>query len=302
MPKLSVLVIAFNGPRLLERCLNSLAAQTVQQDVEVLVVGAFDAVTSEAPPLALRFPRAQWLRVPPGSTVPQMRYLGMVRSQGDIVALLEDDCVAPPTWYEELLNAHRAPWLAIGGAVEPGAYAKALDWGVYFCEYSAFMQPVPDGAASALPGTNVSYKRTLLTGLLKQMADTAPAGFYEAFVHQTLRQTGVRLEANPALVVYNANSWSLKKVMADRFHHGRGFAALRVVDRPAWRRLPFLALAVVLPLLQVARLTSRALSRGRHRERFAQAFPAIVLLSTSWAVGEFMGYLLGPGASLDRWC
>jgi hypothetical protein len=295
-PVLSVVVVAFNTTALLERCLDSLERQTVRDGVEILVARPWDA---PAPPNAVtaRFRRARWVRDPGAQTVPQLRGLGIAESRGTIVALLEDDCVAPETWCAALLDAHRGACVAVGGAVEPGDYAALLDWAMYFLEYVRFMQPLPSSASEGLPGTNVSYKR----GAVLPHLQADGIGFYEVFVHAALLQAGLPVKLDPALVVYNVNSWKVARAVRSRFHHGRGFAAVRVGGRPLARRLPFLAIAAVLPVVQIARTAREVVSRRRRLGRLAAALPWIVVLSVSWSLGEFAGYLMGPGGSLAQW-
>jgi hypothetical protein len=302
-PALSVVVVSFNGASLLEQCLMALERQTVRDGIEILVVEARGGHQGGTGDLQRRFPRMRWVSDPQGQTVPQLRNLGIARSRGEVVAFLEDDCVAPETWCHSLLNAHRVPCAAVGGAVEPGHFGRVFDWAMYFFEYARFMQPVPAGDARALPGTNVSYKRAALAGLAQEGIEASGAGdgFYEAFVHRALRQRGHQLRLDPTLVVCNVNSWAPREVLISRFHHGRGFAAMRVAKQPLGARIPFLGIAVLLPLIQTTRIMKEVITRRRYVWRAGLALPWIILLAASWSLGEFAGYLAGPGESLSRW-
>ena len=303
---LSVVVVSFSSPALLKRCLASLERQTIQEGVEVLVVRRREDEPFARQDLERRFGHVHWVHAPNGSNVPQMRRLGMIHSRGKIIALLEDDCAPTQTWQLELIKSHETTSAAIGGAVEPSRYTKALDWAVYLLEYGRFMQPLPAGEVQALPGTNVSYKRSAIMPFLGDdqpvEEDLSRRGFYEVFVHQELQKSGQVLRADPQLEVYNANSWDYSQVLGRSFHHGRGFAGMRVAGRKLWGRLPFLGLAACLPLLQVFRLLARVIERRRYALRSARVLPWIILISISWSLGEFVGYLRGPGNSLQKWC
>lgn len=305
VPKLSVVVVSFNGPALLDCCLSALEGQAVRHQAELLVVRRREDDREGYEALEGRFRHVRWVSAPVGSNVPQMRRQGMVCSRGEIIALLEDDCVATDTWCGELLKAHRGGEAAVGGAIEASQYAKRLDWALYFCEYGRFMRPLRQGDAEALPGTNVSYKRTEIRQLLGDNGshndDVAADGFYEVLAHQTLRRAGRALKADPDLVVHNVNSWTYSASLKSRFHHGRGFAGMRVTGLPRWRQLAFLGLAVFLPIIQVGRIVTQMITKRRHAWSLGLALPWIVLLSMSWSLGEFVGYLLGPGKSLRLW-
>ena len=297
-PRLSAVVVAFTGGPVLEQCLAALHAQTGAGPIEIVVV--FDA---EGPcalavaPARIRYSAVRWVAAPPGTTVPRMRSLGIRNTNGKIVALLEGDCAVEPGWAAAAVAAHETDDVAIGGAVEPGPYAKSLDWAVYFCEYGRFMLPLRPRAnlALALASNNVTYKR----GPVLEAADD-PGGFYDIAAHTTWQDAGWPMRTDGALVVRNLNSWSLPHVTSVPYHHGRAFAAQRFPDRPG-RRGIYGLLAISLPAVKTGRVIIDTLVRGRLTGRLIQALPWIVVFMTSWSFGEMVGYLGGPGHSAARW-
>lgn len=292
--RLSVIVVSFSRLATLERCLSALVAEVRSVQAEVLVVRRSDDVD----PLRSRFPAVRWIPARPDETVPRMRSLGLESSGGDPVALLEDDCVVAEGWCAALLSAHQGSSAAVGGPIEPGNYRRARDWGVFFCEYGRFMSPLT-GEVAVLPGNNISYKRSALEKLAADVRN--PNGFYETFANARLRQSGEVLRAAPRMIVHNANSWSREWLTTLPYHHGRGYGGLRVAGRSAAVRFGFAAFAVVLPAVQVGRITREIARRGRHLGRLVCALPWILLFATSWSVGEGVGYLFGPGRSLQHW-
>lgn len=295
---LSVVVAAFNRPEILARCLAALAPQAVPGAVEVLVAGRADDQAAAA--AVARVPGCRWLPSPPGSTIPALRAAGIAAARGEVVALLEDDCVVPAGWCDAIVAAHAAApaVTAIGGAIEPDAYPTGLDWGVYFCEYVRFMAPF-HGPVAALPGNNASYKRQRL---LAAWAPTdAEPGFYDVFVHWRLQQAGEALLADARLAVVNVNRWGGRNVTAVPYHHGRAFAGMRARGRPPWLRPLWAMVALALPLLQTARHLREVLRRGRRVGRFLGALPWVLAFTASWGAGEFVGALAGPGDSASRW-
>lgn len=298
IPKLSVIIVSFNDPMLLKCCLTSLIQQISSDKIEILVIRDWHTHPDESESLQDQFNHLVWVNASQGATVPQMRYIGILYTRGELVALLEDDCVVSPNWCSTVISVHESPYTAIGGAIEPGAYKKGLDWGVYFCEYARFMQPF-QGEVQVLPGNNVSYKRAALEPFLQDKSATA--GFYDVFIHQSFQQSGQTLRAEPNLAVKNVNAWTLSHLFNVPFHHGRGFAGMRFADQPAWKRWLFAVIAPLLPLLQLIRIARHVFTRQRYRLRLIRTLPEIFMFSTSWAIGEWIGYVLGPGKSLEQW-
>lgn len=291
--ELSVIVVSFNGRDLLCQCLSALENQTDADAVEVVVVTAPEA---DRAGLDQKFSWARWAEAPFDANVPAMRRVGIDVSRGSTIAVLEDDCVPSDTWCACLIAAHRAGHQVVGGAVDPGDYNSRLDWAAYFSEYGRFMGPVSGDHVDALPGTNVSYDRDCLQPTL-----VAPGGFYEAFANEKLRAKGIALHADPKLVVRNYHRWGARSAIRSRFHHGRGYASMRVTGQPRWKTLPFLGLAALLPLVQVGRIVRTTAEKKRNRMQLALSLPWMALLSISWSAGEFLGYLRGPGNSLEQW-
>ncbi|HEY9677480.1 MAG TPA: glycosyltransferase [Drouetiella sp.] len=297
-PALSVIVVSFSQPSVLRQCLASFASQTMRNDVQILVVRDWNTRgDAEESSLKSEFRDFVWIDAPAGTTVPAMRKLAFTKCSGTLVGFTEDDCVVEPDWCAKVVDAHKSENVAIGGSVEPGDYARSLDWAVFFCEYARFMRPFA-GAVPALPGNNITYKASDLKKLLDS---DGSGGVYEVFVNGELQKSGETLKADPSFSVRNINSWNLTNLTDVPFHHGRGFAAMRLASKPLVQRLPFLGIAMVLPAVQITRIGRQIVSKGRHVEKFIQCLPHVGLFCVSWSIGEFVGYLMGPGTSLKEW-
>lgn len=297
-PPLSVVVASLSDGSILYRCLDGLLADAGRTDIEVLVArdvartDGFDRADA-----ARRFPRVRWIDAPPGCTVPRLRTLGIAACRGDAVALLEDDCLVQAGWCRAAMSVTGSPHLALGGAVEPGPYTRALDWGVYFCEYARFMLPVPEIESPPLPGNNAVYKRSALS----QLPAAATDGFQEVFVQAEWRRAGLTTGASDGLVVRNINTWPVRQVTAVPFHHARAYAARRFQHRPLAVRIPIAIMTLGLPALKTFRLVSETARRGRLLGQLFRALPWVLAFTTSWSIGEAIGCVLGPGSSGAQW-
>lgn len=289
----SVIVIGYAPADLLERCLGVLRAQHADHpDAEVLVVAHPSHQGTSFAPVRERFPDVRWLDASPEHNVARMRGLGIARSRGDVVALLEGDCMPAPGWLRRVSELR--PVAAVGGAIEPGTFVRGVDWAAYFCEFAQFMAPLPATVAQ-LPGTNVVYRRAALPAAERLEAE----GMFETFLNATLGADA--LSSDSSLLVRHERRWRRGAAIATRFHHGRVFAALRVRGAPLARRVSFVPLALALPVVLAARVFREVIGRRRYVRQALRSAPWIAGLSIAWAAGELAGYVAGAGSSLDKW-
>jgi glycosyltransferase involved in cell wall biosynthesis len=292
-PRVAVIVIGYSPPELLARCLAELRAQMAERnEAEMVVVAHASHQGCSFENVRSQFSEFTWVQASDALNVARLRGLGMAHSTAPVVAFLEGDCIPGPGWLARLRDVD--PVGALGGAIEPHDFRRALDWAAYFCEFGKFMAPLPS-SPTQLPGTNVVYRRAALPDARRLAMD----GLFETFLNASLGREA--LAADATLIVRHERTWRAWSALATRFHHGRVFAALRVRGLSVAQRAPYLALALLLPAVLVARVLGQPLRRGRYVTRALAAMPWIAVLSASWAIGELAGYAAGPGESLERW-
>lgn len=295
---LSIVIAASNDVPSLRRCLESLRAQAIAENAEVIVVSNYlpgDAVSMNA-----NFPFATFVGLPAETTVPQLRSRGIAESRGAIVALLEDHGWADPRWCAEIKAAHRLPYAAVGGAVENAEDSHLLDWAVYFYDYGKYMTPNKEGPAATLPGNNVSYKRTALDKVRASFSNDHE-GFYETFIHEELKRQGQTLYLAPAAIIFHQKRYGARQMLSQFYHHARAYAGKRGETYALLKRIAMTLGSLLLPVLLTTRIAARTCRKGRHQQALWLSLPCIFLLMTSWAGGEFAGYLLGVGDSARHW-
>src|SRR5713226_10777479 len=294
-PKISVVIASVNGPNCTDECLEALEKQTLKGQAEVIVVDCCGDGVAQL--IRQKYPQTRLIRFAERKTIPELRAIGMKNARGDIIVITEDHCLAEPHWYERMLAAHQEHYGAIGGAVENDVSIKrVVDWAVYFCEYSKYLNPVPAGEVADIPGNNTSYRREFLDYL----GGALETGLWENFLNAKLQEHGVKLFSDPSIVVYHRKCFGFRYFLSQRYHYARSFAGMRTKGASLWRRLVFAAFSPLLPALLIGRIGWRVLTKRRHLGRFFQALPFLAVFTLSWAVGEFVGYLFGAGESLMK--
>jgi hypothetical protein len=291
-PELTVVIASVNGWHVLKPTLDALDALPERDRLEVVVVETVGGETRER--LHADHPSVVVIeseRLP----IPRLRYRGVQRARGNLVAILEDHARVDRGWASALFQAHRGPWGAVGGPVENGK-GGVVNWAVYFCEYAPYMAPVSEGEAADLPGNNIAYKRPHLL----RHARVLDEGKWESWLNDRLRADGVPTASTNAMVVAHIKPFRLGYFLIQRFHFARSYAGMRRVDQSWAKRLVYGLGSVALPALLTARVARTVLAKRRRLGTFLAVSPLVVLFLTVGAVGEMVGYLVGPGGSLDR--
>lgn len=292
-PSLSVVIASVNGWSVLGPTLRALDEQPERDRMEVIVVDAVGGATRER--LRDHEPPVTLIAADDRPAIPRLRYRGVQAARGPIVAILEDHGAVAHDWAGAVLEALDGPWGAVGGVVENGQ-AGLLNWAAYFCEYTSYMGPVIEGAARDLPGNNIAYRRSELLRHARVLDD----GKWESWINERLHADGVPIASTNRIVVHHIKPFRLVDFLVQRFHFSRSFAGMRRPDQTPMQRLIYGLGSLALPAILLARIARTALGKRRHLGHFAACLPLLALFLTVGALGEMIGYLIGPGRSLER--
>jgi hypothetical protein len=227
-------------------------------------------------------------------TVPRLRRLGVEQARGEIVAIIEEHCLAREDWIASLAAAFAPGYAAAGGPIFDYSYRRLRDWVTYFIEYNSYMPPWPDGDTSVLNGANLAYRRDVLTANL----DLLDHGYWEASLHPKLLSEGGRFRSVPGAVVYHRGPFDYFYYLRQRYLFSRAFAGARRSSLSAIQRLAYLVAAPVVPLLLFARIGQRVWEKKQRVGPFVAASPLIFPALVVYVFGEWMGYAFGPGRAL----
>ena len=220
----SVIVMTFNRPIALGRCLASLASQSLDsRDFEVLVLDVSDEpangiVAGFGGRLDIVHRRA------PNLGVASNRNAGAAMARGPVLVFLDDDCVASPDWLRTLVEAVERDALTMAGCrtIHPRPDSAPAAAGQVITEaVDAFFNP-PEKPARFLPGLNfaISRDRYLALG-----GCDAAFGFLAAedrdLVDRWLRSGGC-LRICPGASVIHEHRSSLRGFVRQYFNYGRG--------------------------------------------------------------------------------
>jgi len=288
---LSIVIATHNVAAVIAHALDALCAQPGIERSEIVVA---DSSRDETPEIVRTFSGVRLLHFDEPLTLPELRGRGIALTRGQIIAIVDPFAIVAPDWRAAVLAAHeRCPHPVIGGAVdlhEP-ARRSLIAWALYVNEYGMFMPPVNGGAATIVPGCNVSYKR----GALFDGETPRYPVFWKTFVNWELEAAGSPLWLAPEILVRLWKPIPFGSFLSSRFDHGRCFAGMRGSRWSLSRRWFRAGTAVALPLLLLWRSSGVYWAKGRHRGQLVATLPLQAMLFGVWALGE-----AGTGRSCRR--
>jgi hypothetical protein len=298
-PTLTIVAIIIDGGPYLRDFLRAVFAMTDPPPLEVIV--PYDASVADTKLLASEFPQVKFLDM--GVIVPtrsiesqggqhelydRRRAVGLAAATGDIVAMLEDRGHPNPDWASTLMRLHsERPNKVIGGAIECREPVNLLHWSFYVTDFGRYGRPFESGPASWVSDVNVSYKPEALEETRHLWKDR----FYEMIVHRYLMGKGEELHLSNQLVVNHGRPpVTLGKLLRERLEWGILFGYVRTKQTSPLERLGLiLGSPLIAPVLWVRHGLIQA-QKGRGL-RYLKALPYVILLTSTWTVGEVWGYI-----------
>jgi glycosyltransferase involved in cell wall biosynthesis len=132
----SVVIGTFNGERCLGAALDALEAQDTEFSYEIVVVN--DASTDSTAQIASR-PGVRLINLSSNQGHGHALNVGLAEANGRYMALMDDDCVPPQQWIQELGLA----WNKVGGDVTMiGGVVEPLTIDTFNRRYVAFRRPL----------------------------------------------------------------------------------------------------------------------------------------------------------------
>lgn len=289
-PRVTVVVVTWQGAHLLPPCLASLRAQTVPHAVLVVDNGSTDATSD----VLAGFPEVEVLRLPTNTGFAGGAQAGLAASRTELTALLNNDAVADPTWLAALLQD-----------LDADSSAVAVTSQVVLAANGRL-----NNAGTALTRVGVGYDRGLgepvgppydqpadvaaFCGgavLLRTAPVRAAGGFAEELflyyedtdLSWRLRREGHQIRYCPAArVVHEHSASSDQNGPLFAFYNQRNQLLLLVRNAPAAVAVRALLRFVVLTAVFLVRRPARQTADPRHRLRVLGA----VLRMLPWALAQ----------------
>jgi hypothetical protein len=262
----------------------------------------------DVPSWQVRFPAVRFIDAARES-VPRRRMRGIEAAETELVALLEDSSLPQGRWSAAIAEAFTIPAVvAVGGPIAIGAGLSYRQSALGCCEYGRF-HPVAIHRLAVghkrersdafdvdrLPGNNLAYRKSTLRAV---HSEGQP--LLEMQTNAALLAAGGRVLAHPDMAVEYRPGDDRGTGLGVRYRHGRLYGGMRARNASAGRRTWWLLKAFLLPLVLSGR-GLRAMCAAVAPGAWWAVGAWVCCMETSWAAGEAVGYLAGPGRTLDAW-
>ena len=292
-PQLSVVVASFNARRTIEACLESLIRQITDNTYEIIVVDSSTDGTADI--VGAIFPGVKLERFSERKFAGDARNRGLSVALADVVAFVDADCTVGESWVEEVLKAHRRPYLIVGGVIDNGSRDDLVSWAYYFCEFNLWLPRSSEREIYEIAGCCLSMKRIAFDKYGPFLEGTYCS---DTAFQWRLAKDGHKILFVPTVRVFHASVFSIPIFLEHIVEHRRCFAevSMQEMNLSRWRRILWVSSLPVLPVVLFACVSYRVFAARAYLLQFLMASPLVFLGLAVRAWGECLGY-----AGVRRW-
>ena len=285
LPELSIIIPTHNSASTIDRCINSLNAQSYHREkYEIIIVD--DGSKDKTIELAKKAGIDKIIETEP-CFQGKARNIGVKNSKGDFVAFIDSDCLAKEGWIKAVFDGLSSKG-AITGPIENGNPQSHVAWVEYLVEFGGWSQYREQSFVPFFPGCN---------GACKKDDFLRAGGFVESEASEdvlfgiSLRRAGINLRFIPEMQVLHLCRTSLKNVLKNMEKLGRYFVKARRKE-PTLPYSFILRNRIFLPSIFVGKTikTAKYAIHTKKIGRFLFLFPLILLATSSHCLGACKEY------------
>ena len=283
----SVVIPSFDSAGHIRQCLRALRAQSTDLPFEIILVDSSQDGTPHT--VAKEFPEVRLFWFPDRLPVGAARNVGVEEARGEVVLFLDVDCIAEPTWIQEMSTPiHTDEADGVGGSVKngtPRSVSGSIGFQLEFFRFLANREAPYE--TFFLMGGNSGFSKEVLRDTPYENLSVG-----EDFLFSwKLAKRGKRILFLPSASVTHVNKTGLKRVLRYQYELGVGAASYRSCVSPRMMRLlrSFPLMAFFMPLGTMVWIGGIILRRGGVFEflRFAVLLPLSYAANNVWALGFY---------------
>ena len=297
MTEMSVIVITPDRYATIRRLMGCLAAQTIREQLEIIIVAPVEVRLELDQKVVQSFAVVHVESVKSIDSFAEAQAIGVRAATSPVVAFTEDHSLPDPHWAENLVYAHRKEWAGVGPVVTNGNPRSLISWTNLAIEYGEWLAPAESNVATHLPGHNSSYKRDILLRYGNKLGTWLES---ESILHWDLTLKGYQLWLESSARTAHQNFSDFFWAIYLRFCCGRVFAGSRVRNWSRFMRFIYFCGSPMIPFVRSYRIMRELRRPGRPRHLLPRMAPLLLLFLVCDGIGEMVGYASGSGKADNR--
>ena len=287
MTEISVVIPSYNHPEKIFQCVKSILKQEVEEGFEILVVdSSSETHQARIGDLCAIDDRIQLIKLSQQTYPGAARNIGIEKAKGNIIALIDADCVANEGWLKNIL-ANIQPNVILTGVIKNGTENNMVGTCSYLVEFNNFLEfNETRREINAAATCNFSARKEVFEKVGGFSDDRA---FEDILFCHRFKKSGGEIHQIKNISVSHINKTDIKGVVQNQNMLGRFSAKVRKKnDMPPELifKVPFLAFALI--GFRYLSIFSRVVST-KHIFKFLLFSPVIIYLLIWWSVGFYDG-------------
>jgi len=287
MIEISVIIPSYNHPEQISQCVNSLLQQEINKGFEIIIVDSSnEIIQSRLEELCAIDHRIRLIKLNQQTFPGAARNVGIKKAKGNIIALIDADCIANEDWLKNILNNIEANTI-LTGVIKNGTESSVMGTCSYLVEFNNFLEfhgskREVDSAATC----NFSAKKEVFEKVGFFSDDRAFEDFLFCY---KFKESGGKIYQHKDISISHINKTDFNDIVRNQKMLGRFSAKVRKrYDMPPQSvfKLPILSFA--LPGFRYLSILSRVI-KTKHIFKFLLFSPIIIYFLFCWSWGFYKG-------------
>ena len=279
------------------RVLTHLAAQTRARAIELVIAHPIDAPFElDDEPIRTTVASLGAVRTVPVTAVVPMaiaRAAAVRATTAPLVFLGETHSFAHPNFAAELLDAFDGSCDVLVPGIGNANPGSVLSWAAFLADYGAWLHVQSPAMIGPGPTWNSAYSRETLNSVSDVLDEALGHG---TIFSERIRAAHRRVRFVPSARLDHANVATTRDWVYERYLSGLLVATHRRRDWSMARRLIYVALSPLIPVVTLWRIRPAVAAALQHRLLPRGALMALAAGAIVRTVGEVVGYLVTPAA------
>lgn len=287
MVSISIIIPSYNHPEKILDCIKSILNQEKISDFEVIIVDSSDKINQcKIQKISLIDNRIKLISLDQQTFPGSARNIGINKSKGEIIALIDADCSADANWLNGIIE-NIEDNVILTGITRNGTEGNIFGTCSYLVEFNNFLEfDGPKREIEAAATCNFAAKRNVF---IKNGGFSDDRAFEDMLFCHKFKKSGGKIFQSKKIIVSHNNKTNLAEIVKNQKMLGRFSAKVRNKNNlPPKIIFNYPILAFSLPVYRYISILSRIL-KTNYIFKFLLFTPIITYILIKWSQGFYYG-------------